>query len=372
MIRKEEPIVSWGVRPITPKSNSSNNFKNLHIDTDLEELLYGPSNPFKTNGESWGDVTDSPTTSPDESSKHNSTGTITNAWAVPITFGSPKTSQKYQLHQKLSSPTRMRMSPTDIKQKSDEKLAKAEWNRNSKQIQNQLKKQKENEKIQLVNERKAEQIAQMKEQCEEKLQRAQKNHSNILKKKTEEAKNENMKVEEVRFIQKMNTEDNKFQLNKKLEVSKSKREKILTERKEKISKDAIKEQQAKMKREQIEQNRIEALQSQMKLKKEKEERLIEEKKQKEAERVSKNTQYVNKIQKTKETKKSQVEQLKKDHEQKMEASAARKSLNLELIREKAAAEVLKVKEAGTRKVSDTDFKCKYLLFSTTLELMISF
>jgi hypothetical protein len=319
-------------------------YKHPSNDPQLE-LFLGDIYAYAANGQTWADLSESPTRSRSTSPNVETSGS---AWNI-VSISPSKSSQKYQLHQKLSSPSRKKLTPTDIKYKQEEKLAKAEWNRNSKQIQNQIKAQKEAEKIQQVTDRKAEQLAMKKEHAEEKLQRAQKNHSNILKKKSEDAKMENMKVDEIRFIQQMYSEDNKFQLDKKLAESKAKRDKMLIERKEKIKEESIREAAAKKKREEIEYQRLQALECQMKMKKEKEERMLEKKKKKSAERQSKNLQYETKVQKTKETKIIEIDKLKSEYEKKMEASAARKNLSLEMRREKAAAEVQKVKEAGTRK-----------------------
>jgi Skp family chaperone for outer membrane proteins len=103
---------------------------------------------------------DSPTSSPKKSPQLNQ---------------SPVRVQHYNvMHKKLASPQRRKTSPTDLKRDIDEKLAKAEWNRNTKQLEKQSKYQKENEKMIDVAERRQEKLAMKQKQTEEKLQQASK------------------------------------------------------------------------------------------------------------------------------------------------------------------------------------------------------
>ncbi len=215
-MNSQDTNVAWAVRPtLSPnpaspfdeRSMNSDKDDSIQEQQDLDNIkeLFGENSPFATNGLSWADLSENSPEQPTSTTVMRSGKSPQNAWGL---HSPPRTNQPYQVHQMLSSPSRIKpKTAQDIKDKQEHKLAKAEWNRNSKHLQNQIKAKKDAEKIQQVTERKAEQIALIKEQTEEKLQRAQKNHSNILKKKSEDAKNENLKVEEIRFIQKLNNED---------------------------------------------------------------------------------------------------------------------------------------------------------------------
>jgi hypothetical protein len=341
--RKSQHAIAWSLRK--PSSSFSLPYmENVDLTAYLlSNITFGQvphfGEQYSTNGLSWADVSDSsPNTSPKKSPQSQTLGSAH--------FNS--------VHNKLSSPHRVRQSPLDLKQKQEEKLAKAEWNRTSQQLQKQSKYMKENERMRDVAERREEKLAQKQKQTEEKLQQAHKNQIAVIKKTIETAKSESTKVKEVAFIRQMSTLNNEAILEKKLEDSAHRREQEKQKKIEKTAKDKINAQVAKQKREEIQAKRSQELEEQLKIKKEKEEKLLEEKSKQVQIRSNKNQEMLKKVKQINESKNLQVQQLKQSYERKMEAVAARKTLSVEIKRSKAKEELSKVREVIKRKESPID------------------
>ena len=291
--------------------------------TTFEDLFNNPN--FGTQGRAWGDV------SPDNSPP-----------------GSP---DLISVRDRLSSPNRRRMSPDDIRRRQEDKMAKSAWNRQTKQIQQEVKFLKEAERQKEVLKRREKELEESKKKQEEKHERARKNNQIYIKKVMEEARKESEKVEEVKFIKSLEEEKNKYQLDQKLTASQERRERERGKIKEKCTKDLEKEKAAKLRREQLEAERQQSFIESIKAKEKKGE-LIKEKKEKEtAERIIKKVEYEKKIQKTKKETELSSQHLSEKLEKKLEAAEDRKSKTIETKKAKASIDIKKVEEARKRAMS---------------------
>ncbi|KAF0982560.1 hypothetical protein FDP41_011490 [Naegleria fowleri] len=302
---------------------SPSNFGQIQKSTSFEELFNSPS--FGTQGRCWGDV--SPDISP------------------------PSSPDIMSVRERLSSPSRRKLSPEDIRRRQEEKMARSAWNRQTKQIQQEVKFLREAEKQKEVLKKREKELEETKKRQEEKHERARKNNQIHIKKVMEEARKESEKVEEVKFIKSLEEEKNKFQLDQKLSASQERREREQNKIKVKCTKDLEKEKAAKLRREQLEAERQKEIYESIKAKEKKGE-LIKEKKEKEsAERINKKVEYEKKIQKTKKESELTTHLLSEKLEKKLEAAEDRKTKTIETKKAKASIDLKKVEEARKRAVS---------------------
>ncbi|KAG2393938.1 hypothetical protein C9374_003702 [Naegleria lovaniensis] len=302
---------------------SPSNFGQIQYNTSFEELFNSPS--FGTQGRCWGDV--SPDISP------------------------PSSPDIMSVRERLSSPSRRKLSPDDIRRRQEEKMARSAWNRQTKQIQQEVKFLREAEKQKEVLKKREKELEETKKRQEEKHERARKNNQIHIKKVMEEARKESEKVEEVKFIKTLEEEKNKFQLDQKLSASQERREREQHKIKVKCTKDLEKEKAAKLRREQLEAERQKEIYESIKAKEKKGE-LIKEKKEKEsAERINKKVEYEKKIQKTKKETELTTHLLSEKLEKKLEAAEDRKTKTIETKKAKASIDLKKVEEARKRAVS---------------------
>ncbi|KAL0489884.1 S phase cyclin A-associated ER protein [Acrasis kona] len=340
---RDQTSISWSLRKTISPSGHPEMPENVDLAAWLlAGIQFGQVSQFgsqySTGGRSWADVSleESPTVSPQRSPMRR-----------PV-------SATAAIQHRLSSPTKPKSSPQDLKSNIEEKLAKAEWNRTSQQLQKQNKLMKDYERMRDVAERREEIINQKQKQTEEKQQQAQRNQAAITKKKAEDAKNENMKCKEIAFLRQMNNVNNELILEKKLEESELRRKKEYQKKIEKVSKDSMNQQAAKKKREEMEETRRKELEEAIKIKKEKEERLQEEKHKQVQIRSNKSLEMQKKIKQLNENNTLKAQQARQNIELKMEAVAHRKTLSLESKRSKAKLELTKVIEVIKRKESPID------------------
>ena len=303
----------------------SNSTSQINISTSFEDLFNSPS--FGTQGRAWADVVSSPENSP------------------------PSSPDMMSVRERLSSPNRKRLSPEDIRRRQEEKMAKSAWNRQTKQIQQEVKFLKEAEKQKEVLKKREKELEETKKKQEEKHERARKNNQIHIKKVMEEARKESEKVEEVKFIKSLEEEKNKFQLDQKLTASQERREREQHKIKVKCTKDLEKERAAKMRRQQLEIERQQTFLESIKAKEKKVELIKEQKEKESAERISKKVEYEKKIQKTKKETELSTQHLSEKLEKKLEAAEDRKTKTIETKKAKASIDLKKVEEARKRALS---------------------
>uniref|UniRef100_A0A7S1PHR9 S phase cyclin A-associated protein in the endoplasmic reticulum N-terminal domain-containing protein n=1 Tax=Percolomonas cosmopolitus TaxID=63605 RepID=A0A7S1PHR9_9EUKA len=292
--------------------------------TDVFEIDLSNPNFFPLEGQSWYDVSKTP---------------------------SPSRKKMERISERLTSPARSKVNYQTLNHKQE----KAKLNREQHKRKKTEGARKSTERVRAAMQRREEQKQQLLRATEEKHKRAEENARIYVETISENAKMENQKVDEFKLYNQMKQETLMEQTNSKLNSSESRRKMQFQSKKEKLEESKLREKEAKEKRQKLQQQKQKVHQEKEQTRKAAEARR-EENEKKELELLSqRNAEKAAKVQETNKKMQLKQEQKKKQYIEKLEISEKRKNEQLQNIKQRAVAVSERVKEVKTRKTtSDAD------------------
>lgn len=139
------------------------------------------------------------------------------------------------LHQKLSSPERLRPSPQETAIRSVQRQAAAEAKRQTLQEEKMNKLMEQNARVRDANQRVQARHAEVASSVAEKLEAAEARHNQVLRSTRQRAENEIAKVSEARISQRAEIENRKASMQLQMEEADRRRNQVLQQRLARVS-----------------------------------------------------------------------------------------------------------------------------------------
>eukprot|EP01012_Entosiphon_sulcatum_P038195 TRINITY_DN4936_c0_g1_i2.p1 TRINITY_DN4936_c0_g1~~TRINITY_DN4936_c0_g1_i2.p1 ORF type:complete len:1568 (-),score=328.32 TRINITY_DN4936_c0_g1_i2:104-4807(-) len=281
----------------------------------------------------------------DLDSSGKSVGSLVSGGDTPVLR---KSAARSPAHERLSRQRDQR-TEEELSTTIEGKLERAKENRERIQQERQERAQLEAQKVFEANERKQRELALKEYLLEERLEQADRQAKEHVKSVALRAQSENLKVSEVVWIQQNNLETAKFDLKEKEEAAEARLEERLREQRRRERERNLAEAAVHERRKQIEKARTDRLQDKEMRVEDNVQRYQKQRQSSAAELQKKAEEYLLRVEQQRMAVLAEQEERNKKHEQKMNTTAANRAKHMERIREKAAADIEKVREAAERR-----------------------